>query len=222
MPSWIRFRFDNGDSTLINAEEAYFSFKVENHQIEAYSMAGATERDAIGQPICVFQCEFPDQVAAAEELIFDAVNKSQSITISLDSLDEHAEFLNHISGVRMVLQLLHQGSIRIPLEEGFTDTELFESDDPQTRSEISHFEEMLAIYLDVPEDSLRRALAQQSMDAPFQLSRDHEECDDHGYHQYWIVQTRPDRNYIFRKKFDDLVKTLIEKEGLSWQEQATS
>ncbi|MEE8395769.1 MAG: hypothetical protein V3S29_06910 [bacterium] len=220
MTSWIRFRFENGDTTMVNAEEAHFVFRVEDRQIEVHAMAATLEREGVGRPICVFPCEYSDQVAAAEELIFDAVSKGESITVNLDVLEEHAEFLNHVTGVRMVLQLLHQGNIRIPLEEGLTDGEMFDLDDTQQRSEISQFEEMLNTYLEVPDDSLRRALDNGGMDAPFELSKDHEECEDHGYHQYWIVATRPDRNYTFRKKFDDLVKSLIEKEGLTWQEPA--
>ena len=217
MPSWIRFRFENGDTAMVNADEAYFLFRMEEQQIEVFAMITPPGQDSTAQPICVFPCEFPDQVAAAEEMIFDAVGKGQSLTINMDVLEEHAEFLNHVTGVRMVLQLLHQGSIRIPLEEGLSDLEMFELDENQNRTEISHFEEMLSTYLEVPNDSLQRALLAQGSDTPFRVDRDHEECDDHGYHQYWIVTTRADRNYTFRKKFDDLVKTLIEKEGLSWQ-----
>ena len=217
MASWIRFRFDNGDTALINADEAYFLFRMEEKQIEVYAMITPPGQDALTQPVCMFPCEYPDQVAAAEEMIFDAVGKGQSLTINLDVLEEHAEFLNHVTGVKMVLQLLHQGNIRIPLEEGLSDMEMFEPDENLARTEISHFEEMLFTYLEVPDDVLRRAVLIKDKDTPFKVDRDHEECDDHGYHQYWIVATRPDRNYTFRKKFDDLVKTLIEKEGLSWQ-----
>ena len=221
MSTWIRFRFENGDTTLINADEAYFIFKVEDRCIEVFSMALPPGANAPNKPICLFSCEYPDQVTAAEEMIFDAVGKGQSLTVNLDVLEEHAEFLNHVTGVRMVLQLLHQGNIRIPLEEGLTDRELFDSDESLPKSEISQFEEMLFTYLEVPDDTLRRALEEKPVDAPFQLKKDHEECEDHGYHQYWIVETLPDRNYIFRKKYDDLVTTLIEKEGLTWQAKAT-
>lgn len=222
MPAWIRFRFENGDTTLVNGEDAYFVFKVEDRQIEVYSMAALAGRDTLGTPICVYTCEYPDQVAAAEEVIFEAVGKGQPLTVTLDYLDEQAEYLNNVSGLRMVLQLLHQGTLRIPMEDGLTDGEMFDMDESQQRSEISQFEEVLHTYLEVPDDSLRRAIWKKSQDTPFQLSRDHDECPDHGYHQYWIVETRPDRNYAFRKKYDDLVKSLIERDGLSWQEGSTS
>lgn len=219
MPSWIRFRFDNGDTTLVNADVAYFVFKVEERRVDVFAVMLPPGRDTMSQPICTFPCEFPDQVNAAEEMIFDAVEKGQSLTVSLEGLEEHAEFLNNVTGVRMVLQLLHQGNIRIPMEDGLTDTELFDTDDSQPSSEISQFEEMLHTYLDVSKDTLQRTLGKKGVDTPFELAKDHEKCDDHGYHQYWIVSTRPDRNYTFRKKFDDLVKTLIEKEGLTWQDR---
>ena len=222
MASWIRFRFENGDSVLVNADEAYFVFKTEEHQVEVYSSRSVPGRDAAGTPICVYTCEYPDQVSAAEEVIFEAVGKGQSLTVSLDFLDEQAEYLNHVTGVRMVLQLLHQGTLRIPMEDGLTDGEMFDREYAQQRSEISQFEDMLHTYLDVPDDSLRRVIWEKAKDFPFGLSRDHDECPDHGYHQYWIVETRPDRSYNFRKKYDDLVKSLIEREGLGWQESPGS
>ena len=217
MASWIRFRFENGDSTMINGDDAYFVFKSEERRIEVYVTRPTAGQDSMVLPVCIYPCEYVDQVAAAEELIFDAVNKGQPLTLSLDFLDEQAEDFNNINGVRMVLQLLHQGSLRIPMEDGLTDNEMFDRDIPQQRSEISQFDEMLHTYLDVPDDTLRRAVLEKSKDAPFGLSRDHDECPDHGYHQYWIVETRPDRSYNFRKKYDDLVKTLMEREGFSWQ-----
>lgn len=222
MASWIRFRFDNGDSTLINGDEAYFVFKSEERRIEVYVTRPDPGRDSMAVPVCVYTCEYADQVTAAEELIFEAVNKGQPLTLTLDYLDEQAEYYNNINGVRMVLQLLHQGSLRIPMEEGLTDNEMFDRDFPQQRSEISQFEEMLHTYLDVPEDTLSRAVLEKSRDAPFGLSRDHDECPDHGYHPFWIVETRADRSYNFRKKFDDLVKTLMEREGFSWQDSVHS
>ena len=84
------------------------------------------------------------------------------------------------------------------------------------------FEEMLHTYLEVPDDTLQRAIMKKARDAPFELSRDHDECPDHGYHQFWIVETRPDRSYNFRRKYDDLVKTLMEREGFSWQDRVHS
>ncbi|MCZ6644927.1 MAG: hypothetical protein O7B79_01685 [SAR324 cluster bacterium] len=222
MASWIRFRFENGDSTLVNADESYFVFKSEERQIEVYSVRALPGREVLSTPICVYTCDYPDQVSAAEELIFEALGKGQHLTLSLEYLDEQAEYFNHVTGVRMVLQLLHQGTLRIPMEDGLTDGEMFDREDSQQHSEISQFEEMLHTYLDVPDDTLRRAIGEQSKDVPFGLSRDHDECPDHGYHQYWIVETRPDRSYNFRHKYDDLVKTLIEREGLGWQDQSSS
>lgn len=218
MQCWIRFRFENGDTTLVNAEGSYFFFKSEAKQIEVYSTRIAPGRDTVAAPLFVFNCEYPDQVSAAEELIFEAIGKGETLTLSLDSLDEHAEYLNHVSGLRTVLQLIHQGNIRIPMEEGISESDFFETEDGEPKSEICRFEELLHTYLEVPDDSLRRAFRNEQADAPFQLSKDHEECADHGFHEYWMVATRPDRNYNFRKNFDDLVKSLIEKEGLSWQD----
>src|SRR5262245_53858758 len=86
MPTWIRFRFDNGDTTLVNADETHILFKAEDQKIEVYpAVAGVGKEPA--QPICVFTCEYPEQVTAAEELIFDALSKAQSTTLSLDLLD---------------------------------------------------------------------------------------------------------------------------------------
>ena len=110
MSAWIRFHFENGDSILIKGEDAYFVFKMEERQIEVYSMRALAGKDTLGKPICVYPCEFPDQVAAAEETIYDALGKGEPLTISLDSLDEQAEYLNNVTGLRMVLQLLHQGA----------------------------------------------------------------------------------------------------------------
>jgi hypothetical protein len=223
MPTWIRFRFDNGDATLVNAEQAHLLFKAEENRIEVHSTASAPGRESLGAPICVFACEYPEQVTAAEELIFDALSRAQSVTVSLDLLDEHAEYLNHVQGIRMVLQLLHQGSIRIPLEDGYTDQELFEPGDDTTQaSEISQFENMLHTYLDVPKDTLQRVILKQPGDCPFNIERDHEECEDHGFHEYWVVKTRADCNYPFRDTYLDLAKSLIEKEGLSFQPAQTN
>jgi hypothetical protein len=124
-----------------------------------------------------------------------------------------------VQGIRMILSLIHQGSIRIPKNEELPDKgELFEQEEENNPSEISRFESMLHTYLDVPEDSLRRAFTDGAQDSPFGLRKDHEECPDHGFHEYWIVETRPDRNYAFRDSFDELARTLLEKEGLSWRE----
>ncbi|HUJ73237.1 MAG TPA: hypothetical protein VL359_00205 [bacterium] len=224
MATWIRFRFENGDGTLINSEETHILFKAEDQRIEVYPTHPVHGQEKLSAPICVFPCEYPEQVTAAEELIFDALAKGQSVTISQEALDEHAEYLNHVHGIRMVLQLLHEGSIRIPMEDGFTEEELQDSGDEGQVSEISQFESMLHTYLDVPQDTLRRSIAKEKGvgDSPFVLARDHEECDDHGFHEYWIVRTRPDCNYAFRDKFNDLAKSLIEKEGLDWKSAAAN
>ncbi len=216
MATWIRFRFDNGDTTLIHAEDTHIVFKADEHRIEVYPTHPRAAKDETNPTIAVFTCEYPEQVGAAEELIFDALTRGESITISNDVLDEHAEYLNHVQGIRMVLQLLHEGSIRIPMEDGMAEEELEEADEDQQASEISQFENMLHTYLDVPRDTLRRAVKNGAGDSPFTLDRDHEECEDHGFHEYWVVKTRPDRNYAFRDKYDELAKSLIEKEGLTW------
>ncbi len=219
MPTWIRFRYDNGDTVLVNAEETHIFFKSEDASIELVPIDSAIGKEGTLQPMVVYPCEFPDQVAAAEELIFDALSKGQSITIALDILEEHAEFLNNVQGIRMVLSLIHQGSIRIPKNEELPDKgELFEQDEEAQPSEISRFESMLYTYLQVPEDTLRRAFTNATEDSPFGLHKDHEECPDHGFHEYWIVETRPDRNYSFRERYDDLAKSLSENDGLSWRE----
>jgi len=218
MATWIRFHYDNGDTTLIHAEDTHLVFKAEDQRIEVFSThpQPSGKEDGAAPPIAVFTCEYPEHVTAAEELIFDALGRGQSLTISNDILDEHAEYLNHVQGIRMVLQLLHEGSIRIPMEDGMAEEELEDQEDEQQASEISQFENMLHTYLDVPSDTLRRAAKDGAPDSPFMLSRDHEECEDHGFHEYWVVKTRPDCNYEFRDKYNELAKSLIEKEGLAW------
>jgi hypothetical protein len=219
MSTWIRFRYDNGDSALVNAEETHLFFKADDSRIEVMPLAVQTGEQVPGPPVMVYQCEYPDQVAAAEELIFEALSKGDSVTISLDVLEEHAEYLNNVQGIRMILSLIHQGSIRIPKNEELPDKgELFEQDEEANPSEISRFESMLHTYLDVPEDTLRRAFANGGQDSPFDLRKDHEECPDHGFHEYWIVATRPDRNYTFRDRFNELVQSLQENEGYVWTE----
>jgi len=219
MPTWIRFRYDNGDAAVVNAEETHFFFKSEDARIELVPVDQQPEQQGSLTPLIVFPCEYPDQVVAAEELIFDALSQGQSLTLSLDLLDEHAEYLNNVQGIRMILSLIHQGSIRIPKNEELPDKgELFEQEEEGNPSEISRFESMLHTYLDVPIDTLRRAFSNGGMDSPFGIRKDHEECPDHGFHEYWIVETRPDRNYTFREGFDNLAKSLLDKEGLSWRE----
>ena len=222
MPTWIRFRYENGDTVLVNAEETHFLFKSEDSLIEVLPTRPEELSGGGYAPICLYKCEFPDQVAAAEEMIFDALARQQSITITLDSLDDHAEYLNHVQGIRMVLSLIHQGSIRIPKDEELQDkNELFEPEDITSQSEISRFESMLHTYLDVPDDVLRkaynRAFNEVHEESPFGIKKDHEECPDHGFHEYWVVETMPDSNYSFRSIYTDLAKTL-ENEGLSWNE----
>ena len=219
MATWIRFRYDNGDSAVVNAEETHLFFKSDESRIEVVPLAPQPGEQDQPIPLVVYQCEYPDQVAAAEELIFDALSRGDAVTISLDILEEHAEYLNNVQGIRMILSLIHQGSIRIPKNEELPDKgELFEQEDESNPSEISRFESMLYTYLDVPEDTLRRAFHNGGQDSPFGLKKDHEERPDHGFHEYWIVETRPDRNYIFRDRFNDLVKSLQENEGYVWSE----
>ncbi len=219
MATWIRFRFENGDSAVVNAEETHLLFKSEDTRIEVLPLQPQTEKNGDLRPILVYPCDYPDQVAAAEELIFDALTKGESVTISLDFLEEQAEYLNNVQGIRMILSLIHQGSIRIPKNEEMPDKgELFEQEEESDPSEISRFESMLHTYLDVPPDTLRRAFDNLGQDAPFGLRKDHVECLDHGFHEYWIVETLPDRNYLFRDDFSDLAKTLLESEGPIWKE----
>ncbi len=81
---------------------------------------------------------------------------------------------------------------------------------------------MLHTYLDVPSDTLRRAYRRafedRAEDSPFGIKKDHEECPDHGFHEYWVVETRPDCNYAFRDGYTDLARSLLEKEGFAWHE----
>ena len=219
MATWIRFRYDNGDAALVNAEETHIFFKSDDSRIEVVPLAPMLSDQGTVSPVLVYQCEYPDQVTAAEELIFDALSRGESVSISLDGLEDHAEYLSNVQGIRMILSLIHQGSIRIPKNEELEDQgELFEQDEEANPSEISRFESMLHTYLDVPEDTLRRAFSNGGLDSPFGLKKDHEECPDHGFHEYWIVETRPDRNYAFRDRYDELVKSLQEHEGYVWSE----
>ncbi len=213
MPTWIRFRFDNGDTAMVNAEETHLLFKSEEHQIQVFPMPAQSKVASRETPIVQFDCEYPEQVSAAEELIFDALSTRQPVTISLDLLDEHAEYLNNVHGIRMILTLLHQGSIRIPHEDGLSDQEVFDNDPSQPPTEISQFENMLHTYLDVPEDALQRALRNGHTESPFTMEKDHEECPDHGFHEYWIVNARTDSNYQFRHDYKELARSLTEKEG---------
>ncbi len=214
MTTWIRFRYDNGDTALVNAEETHLFFKADDARIEVLPLQPEQTDQGLLTPLAVYQCEYPDQVAAAEELIFDALSRGKSVTISLDGLEEHAEYLSNVQGIRMILSLLHQGSLRIPKNEELEDEgELYPQEDEPQPSEISRFESLLHTYLDVPADTLRRAFANGDKDAPFGLWKDHEECPDHGFHEYWIVETRPDRNYQFRDRYDELVRTVQETEG---------
>jgi hypothetical protein len=222
MPAWIRFQFEAGETTLINADQVYFVFKPEEHRIEVFPMTAAPGADNPSKPLCLYVCESPEQVTAAEELILEHAGKGQSLTINLDSLDEHAEYLNNVHGLRMVLQLLHFGRIRIPMENEFDEQDLFDTDNGQQRSEIGQFEDMLSTYLDVPNDSLRRAYRHEKGDLPFEIATDHEECVDHGFHEYWVVKTRPDRHYEFRDRYSDLVKSIVEKEGFDMGQARSS
>lgn len=211
MGTWIRLLYENGDSTLFQSERVMLQFKVEQKQIEVHSLTPA--QDSGQSLLSAYQCEYPEQVTAAEDLVMNAASSDQPVTISLELLDEHAEYLNHVNGLRMVLQLLHQGTIRIPIENDLSENDLFDQDPDKRPSELSQFEEMLYTYLDVPDDSLRRAIKNSEGDAPFELNEDHEECPEHGFHEYWVVAARPDRHYMIRERYDELAKTLIEKEG---------
>ena len=219
MATWIRFRYDNGDAALVNAEQTHIFFKSDESRIDVVSLSATDDEGTTVSPLIVFQCEYADQVSAAEELIFDALSRGDSVTVSLDVLDEHSEHLNNVQGIRMILSLIHQGSIRIPKNEELEDHgELFDQAEEGEPSEISRFESVLHTYLDVPQDTLRRAFQNGSEDSPFDLKKDHEECPDHGFHEYWIVETRPDRNYAFRDRFSELVQSLQEHEGYAWSE----
>ena len=216
MPAWIRFQFEAGETSLINAEQAYFAFKPDEQRIEVYTL-DAVPGDEDTKPICHYLCETSAQVSAAEELIFDSLSKSQPVTINLDVLDDYSDYLNNVHGLRMVLQLLHHGRIRIPMESEFDEQDLFDLDNPDKRSEIGQFEDILYSYLEVPDDSLRRAYKKGKGDLPFELATDHEECEDHGFHEYWVVKTRPDRHYAFRDGYKELVHSIAEKEGFQME-----
>lgn len=216
MPTWIRFRYDHGDTTMVNAENTHLMFKAEERKILVFPFPVAISAEALQDPICQFDCEYAEQVAAAEELIFDGLSNQRSVTISLEVLDEHAEYLNNVHGIRMILTLLHQGSIRIPHEDGLTDHEVFDLDEESSNTEISQFENMLHTYLNVPSDALQRALRLEQTDSPFGIQKDHEECPDHGFHEYWVVRTLPDCNYDFREDYTELAHSLMEKEGYGW------
>jgi len=213
MSAWIRFQFDSGETTLVNAAQAHFVFNPQEKRIEVHANQ-SLDKDKPAPVICLFVCETSEQVAAAEELVFDHLSRDQSLTLNMDVLDSHAEYLNHVTGLRMILQLLHNGSMRIPLEGEFPEQEMLAQDDEAYGStEISQFENMLTTYLEVPADSLRRAFRKEVGDIPFEVAMDHEECQDHGFHEYWVVRTRPDRNYRFRDSYHDLAVDLIEKDG---------
>ncbi|MDH4224692.1 MAG: hypothetical protein OEW12_03495 [Deltaproteobacteria bacterium] len=214
MATWIKFQFEGGDSILLNAEDVYFSFKPSENSVIAYP-TGAVPQGETPTPLMVYPCESPEQVTAAEELVFDALEKDQSLAVTLDSLEDYSIYMNHINGLRMVLQLIHNGSIRIPMEGDFPAQELINPDPDSPATELGQFEDMLATYLDVPKDSLRRAVAKETQDTPFEVAMDHEACDDHGFHEYWVVKVRPDRHYTFREKYNELAKSISEKEGFS-------
>lgn len=220
MPAWIRFQFEAGETSLVNAEQAYFQFKPEEQRIEVYSL-DALNLAELARPIVLYICETGEQVTAAEELIFEATARQQPLTVNLDVLDDYAEYLRNMHGMRMVLELLHFGKIRIPIESDLDEADLFEIDNGAKRSEIGQFEDMLHTFLDVPDDSLRRAFRRDKGDLPFELSTDHEECADHGFHEYWVVRTLPDRHYAIREGFGDLAKAILEKEGYSLQDPTT-
>ncbi|MDH4121508.1 MAG: hypothetical protein OEV94_07380 [Deltaproteobacteria bacterium] len=213
MPTWIRFHTDDGNTTLVNADRVHLVFKPSEYQVEVYSVDSTAAQAPLTSPLLIFPCETERQVTAAEELIFDALEHNRSITIRQDALEEYAEYLDQVNGIRMVLQLIHAGQMRFPVEGDDPEGELFAGDEADARSEVARFEETLATFLDVPPDSLRRAYQKHPEDAPFSLVMDHEECSDHGFHEYWVVRTRPDRHYTFREKYQDLARTLVEKDG---------
>ena len=227
MPTWIRFRHDNGNSTLINAEDVLLSFKAEEpYRIEVQALhAAQTEKS---KPLLVYTCEHMEQVYAAEDLIFEALSQQHSVTLTLDGLEEHAEHLNHVDSIRMVLNLIHHGSIRIPVSYDYPQgEELFLSEeDPDNPSQIRQLEQILHTYLDAPEDCLRRAYKRPEAiksehpveDCPFKVVWDHEECEDHGFHEHWQVFTLPDRDYRFREAYQALTQSVADKEGFQLKE----
>lgn len=222
MPAWIRFQFEAGETSLINAEQSYIVFKPDEQRIEVYATGAQSQAENSAPPICLYLCETANQVSAAEELIFDQLAKSQSITINLDVLDDYDVYLHNVHGLRMVLQLIHHGRIRIPMENDFDEQDLFDLDNDEKRSEIGQFEETLHNFLEVPDDALRKAFRKDGGDLPFELATDHEECVDHGFHEYWVVKTRPDRHYSFRDGYSELVRVVAEKEGYEMDSQKIS
>ncbi len=224
MSIWIRFRCENGDCFLANAEQTHLFFKTDPAEI---SILPAGQTDAFGQkiqPLYVFNCENSEQVHAAEDLIFEALCHQKSVTISLEVLDEHAEYLSHVHGIRMVLELIHQGSIRIPVNVDIPqEKELFMPEDDHEESEIKQFERILSTYLHVPSDVLREAWklkAQINKDSNihFTIQWDLEDCSEHGAHEYWKVCTLPDRSYRFREDYNQLATDLVRKEGYRWED----
>ncbi len=220
MPVWMRFRYENGNSSVCNAEDVILHFKVEEPyqvEVQALSLAEAAKNKIT----FVYPCANMEQVYAAEDLIFQALNESQSVTITLEGLEEHAEHLNHIYSIRMVLNLLHHGSLRVPVSYDYPQgEELFMDEDGENSSEIRQFERMLHTYLEAPENCLRRAYRRAEQknqpvgeDCPFRIVWGHEECEDHGFHEHWQVFTLPDRNYHFREGYQTIAHSVAEKEG---------
>ena len=147
MPVWIRFRYENGNSSMCNAEDVVLHFKVEDpYQVEVHALNPS--EGAGRKPLFVYPCDSMEQVCAAEDLIFESLNQAHSTTLTLEGLEEHAEHLNHICGIRMVLNLLHHGSLRIPVSYDYPQgEELFMDEDESNPAEIRQFEHMLHTYL---------------------------------------------------------------------------
>lgn len=229
MATWIRLRYENGDSLIIDAGETYLHFQVEQQRIELRALRPTEQAWTEENPLCVYPCENADQVHAAEDLIFEALCASKSITISLDILEHHAEYLEHVHGIRTVYSLLHQGSIRVPVSEELPQGEDLTRPEKEGErlSEIREFEQMLHTYLEeTGEDVLRQAYQQRMRKrgsaTPFRVVWDHEECAEHGFHEYWCVYTQADRHYAFREHFRELARDVVEKEGGSKMELVAS
>ena len=224
MPTWIRFRCDNGDSFLANAEQTHMFFKVEPCEIEILPAAPTESFGQRPKALFTFPCEFPEQVHAAEDLVFDALCQGKSITLNLENLEEHADYLSHVHGISMVLSLIHQGFIHIPVNADIPqEDELFLPEEDSEKSEIKQFERILHTYLDVPSDVLRHAWKNRSKtdtQSLFSLNWDYENCPDHGSHEYWNVSTLPDHSYCFRESYNELARDLVRKEGYQWEEIA--
>ena len=218
---WIRFVHQEGRSTLLHAHQVYFTFESAKRRVLVYAQrGGAPQANSL---ICTYLCELEDHVTAAESLIMQGIAQKQPLTISAETLEEHAEFLSEANSMQAVLELLHQGQLRFPIEnENCEDDLLGEAPDGGT-TEIREFEQLLHTYLHVPADVLRQAIQPSNprsttttlpTDRLFSVKQDHEYCKEHGYHEFWVVSSQPDRHYAIREQYQELARRVCEQENL--------